>query len=174
MAQRQAAEVSKQQDNRSDVSAEAYKFLRQWSPVETAPTENTSVHGHDSDLGSSLGEKRSFQCTKLPSYRRACKKGSPKAWPRQGADECVHGSRPQYRQYSVVCETDTCTQGKEKRQSSRVRVLTGHQKRHKVTICDGVHTNTWRVVEGTKTGTQTEAITQAQKNLHTICTYNNM
>ena len=31
---------------------------------------------------------------------------------------------------------------KEKRQSSRVRVLTEHQKRHKVTICDGVHTNT--------------------------------
>ena len=104
--------------------------------------KNTSVHDHDSDLGSSLGEKRSFQCTRLPSYRRACKKGSPKAWPRQRADECVHGSRPQYRQYSVVCETDTCTQGKEKRQSSRVRVLTGHQKRHKVTICDGVHTNT--------------------------------
>ena len=23
------------------------------------------------------------------------KKGSPKAWPRQRADECVHGSRPQ-------------------------------------------------------------------------------
>ena len=89
VAQRQAAEVSKLQDNRSDVSAEAYKFLRQWSPVETAPTENTSVHGHDSDLGSSLGEKRSFQCTRLPAYRRACKKGSPKAWPRQRADECV-------------------------------------------------------------------------------------
>ena len=37
-------------------------------------TENTSVYDHDSDLGSSLGEKRSFQCTRLPSYRRACKK----------------------------------------------------------------------------------------------------
>ena len=55
--------------------------------------------------------------------------------------------------------------GKKKRQSSRARVLTGH---HKATICEGVYTNTWRVVEGTKTGTQTEAITQAQKKF----TYN--
>ena len=41
-----------------------------------------------------------------------------------------------------------------------MRILTGHPNRHKVTICDGVHTNTWRVVEGTKTGTQTEAGTE--------------
>ena len=57
--------------------------------------KNTSVHGHDSYLGSSLGEKRSLQGTRLPSYRRACKKGSPEAWPRQGADECVRDSRLQ-------------------------------------------------------------------------------
>ena len=32
--------------------------------------------------------------------------------------------------------------GKEKRQTSRARVLTGHKKRHKATICEGVYTNT--------------------------------
>ena len=140
VAQRQSAEVSKLQDRRERRSVQI--LCASEARLKQRLTENTSVYDHDSDLGSSLGEKRSFQCTRLPSYRRACKKGSPKAWPRQRADECVHGSRPQYRQYSVVCETDTCTQGKEKRQSSRVRVLTGHQKRHKVTICNGVHINT--------------------------------
>ena len=73
---RQAAEVCKQQGNCLEASAEVYN-RRQWSTVETAPTENTSVHGHDSYLGSSLGEKRCLQGTRLPSYRKTCKKGSP-------------------------------------------------------------------------------------------------
>ena len=38
--------------------------------------------------------------------------------------------------------------GKEKRQTSRARVLTGHKKIHRATICEGVYTNTLRVVEG--------------------------
>ena len=61
VAQRQSAEVSKLQDKCSDVIAEAYNFC---APVKLGwkqcLTENTSVYDHDSDLGSSLGEKRSF------------------------------------------------------------------------------------------------------------------
>ena len=37
--------------------------------------------------------------------------------------------------------------GKEKRQMSRARVLTGHRKRHRATVCEGAHTNTLRVVK---------------------------
>ena len=117
---RQAAEVCKQQGNCLEASAEVYN-MRQWSTVETAPTENTSVHGHDSYLGSSLGEKRCLQGTRLPSYRRTCKKGSPEAWPRQGADEVVPDSRPQQRQYSAVCETDTNIQ--RERKTTDVKVV---------------------------------------------------
>ena len=174
VAQRQAAEVSKQQDNRSDVSTEAYKFLRQWSTVETAPTENTSVHGHDSDLGSSRGEKRSFQCTRLPSYRRACKKVRLKhGQDRERTSACVTAG---YSRDSILpsARPTLIPKGKEKRQSSRARALTGHKKRRKATICEGVYTNTWRVVEGImarKTGTQTEASTQAQRKKITYNMY---
>ena len=37
--------------------------------------------------------------------------------------------------------------GKENRQTSRACVLTGHKKIHRATICEGVHTNTLRVVK---------------------------
>ena len=34
------------------------------------------------------------------------------------------------------------SRGKEKRQTSRSCILTGHRKRHRATICEGAHTNT--------------------------------
>ena len=150
--------------------------LRQWSPVETAPTENTSVHGHDSDLGSSLGEKRRFQCRRLPSYRRTCKKVRLKhGRDRERTSACTAAG---HRIDSILSSArpTLVPKGKKKRQSSRVRVLTGHQKRHKVTICDGVHTNTWRVVEGIMAQKQVHRQRQLHRHrkffiqyVHTTC-----
>ena len=154
---RQAAEVCKQQGNCLEASAEVYN-RRQWSTVETAPTENTSVHGHDSYLGSSLGEKRCLQGTRLPSYRRTCKKVRLKhGRDRERTRSCLTAghSRDSIRPSARPTLT---YRGKEKRQTDNVCLTTVYRNGMRGAKSEGAQITYTQKVQDTEQVTKKDAL----------------